>query len=80
MIRFLFGRPGTGKTTRIVEEIRARINEGDAPVYLIVPEQQAYSAERDVLSALPPDAGRRFSILSFSRLCDTVADRFGGRA
>ncbi len=80
MIRFLFGRPGTGKTTRMIEEIRTHIHEGDRPVYLIVPEQQAYSAERDVLSVLPPEAGRRFSILSFSRLCDTVADRFGGRA
>ena len=80
MIHFLFGRPGTSKTSCIVEEIRACIRRGDAPVYLIVPEQQAYSAERDVLSALPSDAGRRFSILSFSRLCDTVADRFGGRA
>lgn len=80
MIRFLFGRPGADKTARMVEEISAHIAEGIRPVYLIVPEQQAYSAERDVLSALPPDAGRLFSILSFSRLCDTVADRFGGRA
>ena len=50
MIRFLFGRPGTGKTTRMVQEIQALCAEGSRPVYLIVPEQQAYSAERDVLS------------------------------
>ena len=80
MIRFLFGRPGTGKTTRMVQEIQALCAEGSRPVYLIVPEQQAYSAERDVLSALPPEAGQFFSVLSFSRLCDTVADLYGGRA
>lgn len=80
MMRFLFGRPGTGKTTRIVEEIKACLAEGTHPVFLIVPEQQAYSAERDVLSTLPPERGMNLSILSFSRLCDTVADRFGGRA
>ncbi len=80
MIRFLFGRPGTGKTTRMVEEVRELISKGVSPVYLIVPEQQAYSAERDILSALPPEAGRCFSILSFSRLCDTLADLYGGRA
>ena len=80
MIRFLFGRPGTGKTTRIVREIQALCADGSCPVYLIVPEQQAYSAERDVLSALPPEAGRCLSVLSFSRLCDKVADLYGGRA
>ena len=80
MIHFLFGRPGTGKTTRLVQEIQALCADGSRLVYLIVPEQQAYSAERDVLSALPPEAGKCFSVLSFSRLCDTVADLYGGRA
>lgn len=80
MIRFLFGRPGTGKTTRVVEEIKTIAAERNRPVYLIVPEQQAYSAERDVMSALPASVGRFLSILSFSRLCDTLADLYGGRA
>lgn len=80
MIRFLFGRPGTGKTTRVVEEIKTLAAEEIRPVYLIVPEQQAYSAERDVLSVLPPSAGQCLSILNFSRLCDTLADLYGGRA
>lgn len=84
MIRFLFGRPGSGKTYTVTREITSiaaeSLNGQSRPIYLIVPEQQAYSAERDILSALPPQAGRSFSILSFSRLCDTVADTFGGRA
>ena len=84
MIRFLFGRPGSGKTYTVIREItelaKEPLGEGTRPIYLIVPEQQAYSAERDILSALPPRAGRSFSILSFSRLGDAVADRFGGRA
>ncbi len=79
MIHFVFGRPGRGKTHLTVERIRALIENGDRKVYLIVPEQMAYTAERDVLSSLPPDAGRSFSIISFSRLCDLLADRFGGR-
>ena len=80
MIRFLFGRPGTGKTTRVVEEIKALATQEDHPIYLIVPEQQAYSAERDVLAALSASAGKVFSVLSFTRLCDVVADLYGGRA
>ncbi len=79
MIRFLFGRPGSGKTYRIVDEIRDYINADCKPIWLIVPEQQVYSVERDVLSALPASAARSFTITSFSRLCDTVADHFGGR-
>ena len=80
MIRFVFGRPGTGKTYTTVERIREWIADGNRRIYLIVPEQQAYSAERDILSALPPSAGRYFSIISFSRLCDLLSDRFGGRS
>ena len=80
MIRFLFGRPGSGKTYSILREIMSLTTDSTNPVYLFVPEQQAYSAERDILSVLSPQATRSFSILSFSRLCDIVADRFGGRA
>ncbi len=84
MIRFVFGRPGFGKTTYVIDHIRDEIARGitaGSPhrVWLLVPEQQAYSAERDILSALPGEAGRCFSIISFSRLADLVADRFGGR-
>ncbi len=79
MIRFLFGRPGSGMTERILCDIRTLAKTDTVPVWLIVPEQQVYSAERDILSALPPDARRSFSIISFSRLCDLLADRFGGR-
>jgi len=78
MIKFLFGRPGTGKTTRVVEEIKALAAAENRPVFLIVPEQQAYSAERDVLAVLPASVGRSLSILSFSRLCDVVADLYCG--
>ncbi len=80
MMRFLFGRPGTGKTYRMIEEIRTHIQAGTSHIWLIVPEQQVYSAERDILPVLPSDAGLHFSIISFSRLCELLANRFGGRA
>ena len=79
MIRFLFGRPGYGKTYTMIQEIASLIQNGRQRIYLIVPEQQAFSSERDVLSELPAQAGRWLSVLSFSRLCDTVADLYGGR-
>ena len=80
MIRFLFGRPGSGKTRYTVDSIRRLTAEGRGPVYLIVPEQQAYTTERELLSTLPPEAARCFSVLSFTRLCDTLFELYGGRA
>ena len=41
MIRFLFGRPGSGKTHYTVERIRELIQKQSGRVFLIVPEQQA---------------------------------------
>ncbi len=79
MVHFLFGKPGTGKTFRVTQAIRDTLTEDRGSVYLIVPEQAVYSAERGLLPALPPESQRRLSIVSFSRLADMVADVCGGR-
>lgn len=82
MIRFLFGAPGTGKTHEVYDRILSDITAASASggrIYLIVPEQTMYAAEAAFLSALPPAAGQVFSVLSFSRLCDILTDKFGGR-
>ena len=78
MLNLLFGGPGSGKTRTVIERIRADLSSGEGQVYLLVPEQMLYSAESGILPGLPPEAGKRLSVLSFTRLCDTVADRFGG--
>lgn len=79
MLTYIFGRPGTGKTHEVLGRIRADLDSRTDPVFLIVPEQQLYSAESRILPGLPASAGQRLSVLSFSRLADVVADRFGGR-
>lgn len=79
MLNYIFGRPGTGKTYEVIRRIRADLETGTAKVFLIVPEQQLFSTESMVLPGLPPAAGQRLSVLSFSRLADTAADCFGGR-
>ena len=80
MLRLLFGNPGSGKTHTVAACIREDLSSGNGQVYLFVPEQMLYSAESQILSELPPEAGKRLSILSFPRLCDVAADRYGGRA
>ena len=81
MVHFLFGKPGTGKTHTVACRFRDEAAAGERPVYLIVPEQSVYTAERSVLPTLPPGAGRVHpaAVVSFSRLCDMMADRYGGR-
>ena len=66
MIRFVFGRPGYGKTHEILEAVRTHVQRGER-AYLIVPEQEVYSCERDLLAALPSDAGRFFEIMKIGR-------------
>lgn len=82
MIRFLFGGPGAGKTQTVYDRIRDELPAASASgrrIFLIVPEQSMYAAESTFLSGLPTAAGQVFSVLSFSRLCDVTADRYGGR-
>ena len=45
MLRLLLGAAGSGKTKRVCEEIRDRMDERSGMV-LLTPEQQSHRAER----------------------------------
>lgn len=77
MIHFIFGLPGTGKTTEITNRIQADIREGKN-VLLIVPEQQTVEAERTMLKLLPPSAQLSFEVVNFTRLANKLFRIFGG--
>ncbi|MBE6693245.1 MAG: hypothetical protein E7589_00570 [Ruminococcaceae bacterium] len=79
MLRLITGRSGSGKTQEIISMIRTAVSEGKNTL-LIVPEQQVYSCERNILPQLPTSAGLNFEILSFSRLAQKVASIYGGVA
>jgi len=74
MVTFLFGAPGSGKTHYIFEQLR----ENSSNAFLIVPEQQTVSAERQALDKLPPSSSVDFEVLNFSRLCNSVFRKYGG--
>jgi len=80
MIRFLLGRTGSGKTETVTREIRELLKEKRQQVYYIVPEQQLFSVERDILSSLPPDETKYLNVTSFTKLCDILEETYGGRA
>lgn len=76
-LNLFLGHGGTGKTRRIIENIKKDAEEG-RQVFLIVPEQQSFSAERRLLSVLPPNAQLTVEVLSFSRLANRIFRQYGG--
>ena len=77
MISLIFGCSGSGKTQYMIKKIRESV-ESCRRTYLLVPEQQVFVAEA-MLADLPSEAGLYFEVISFSRLCDLVFDKFGGK-
>ena len=63
MINILFGCSGSGKTAYITKKIEESINS-NTRTYLLVPEQQVFTAEC-TLSSLPDKAGLYFEVISF---------------
>ena len=72
MLQFITGMSGTGKSTRIGEEMR-RLRQAGKTVYYLVPEQYSFEMERryyadDIL------------VYSMERLADAIFRRCGGLA
>ena len=76
-VTFLYGHSGSGKTYMITQKLRHSA-EQDIRSFLLVPEQQSHSAERKMLSLLPPKAQLTVEALSFSRLANRVFRQYGG--
>lgn len=79
MLRFIFGRPASGKTYTVLENISKDVESGRR-VILIVPEQFSFESEREVLRKVGDEAALSVSVMSFSRLFDEVGRYAGGIA
>ncbi|MBR6258811.1 MAG: ATP-dependent nuclease subunit B, partial [Oscillospiraceae bacterium] len=79
MLRLILGASGGGKTTKIVEEVGKRAEEGLKSV-IVVPEQYSHEAERLLCSVCGDGICLHAEILSFSRLCTRVLSERGGAA
>ena len=68
-LHFLFGRAGTGKTTRCCQDICRYISEDpDAHAILLVPDQATYRAETKLAETFPAGGFTRVDVCGFSRL------------
>lgn len=78
-LRFVYGRAGCGKTHFCLEEMKIRIESRDtSPLYLLVPEQYTFQAERDLIHMLMSGGILKNEVLSFRRLAYKVFNEVGG--
>jgi len=80
MLHLILGPAATGKTGKIYEEIRRRIEEKKPGAILLVPEQYSHAAERELVSRCGATASLYAEVFSFTRLAARVADELGGGA
>lgn len=79
MLRLIYGRAGTGKTSFCFNEIKEKINQKEK-VYIITPEQFSYMAQRRLLDTVEEDAVMNAEALIFDRMALRVFEEIGGTA
>ncbi len=77
MLNFIFGLPSSGKTYTILEKVKSDVLSGKE-VILFVPEQFSFNTERSILKLFEDLNPENITVLSFTRLYDILADKFGG--
>lgn len=78
MLKIIMGRARTGKSERILREIK---HLGDtSKQILLVPEHASHQAEVDLCRVCGNTVSRHAEVLSFRRLCDRILSRTGGLA
>lgn len=75
MLQLITGRSGTGKTEMIIQRICSQAESRD--IILIVPEQSSFQCEKRILEMLGAKRAGLVSVLSFKRLYETAAEKYG---
>ncbi|NLB53876.1 MAG: helicase-exonuclease AddAB subunit AddB [Syntrophomonadaceae bacterium] len=79
-IRYILGRADTARTDYIISEIvNCLKEEGDHPLYLIVPEQFTLESEKNLIKGIGSSGILQAEVLSFNRLAYKVLNEAGGR-
>lgn len=79
-VRFILGRPGTGKTTACMEEVRSQIRENPSgtPLIYLVPEHMTFSTEYAFARTPGFEGITRLNVYSIPRLALRVLQQSGG--
>lgn len=79
MLHLITGPAGSGKTTRLYEELERWIQAGNKAI-LLVPEQYSFESEKALYRRLGARGAAQVEVLSFTRLCDRIFREYGGLA
>ncbi len=79
MLKFIFGRAGSGKTYYVRNLLCEMAKAGKKGLCLIVPDQYSFESERSILQTMGASDAGKVEVLGFSRLCDVVFKMYGGR-
>jgi ATP-dependent helicase/nuclease subunit B len=74
MLNLITGRQGTGKSRYIYEQIANDIKEKKT-VYLLIPEQYSFQAEKEIIDILDTPGMMGVHVLSFSRLAHQLLSK-----
>ena len=77
VLRLVYGKSGTGKSTFLFNEIKEKIS-GDKKIYIITPEQFSFTAERELINAVGTGAALNAEVLTFNRMAYRVMNEVGG--
>lgn len=78
-LQFYFGGSGSGKSTRVYQDVIAwSLQEPERRFFIIVPDQFTMQTQKDLVT-LHPDRGiMNIDVLSFGRLTHRILDEVGG--
>lgn len=79
MLNTVFARRGSEKGKYLISLIKKQIAESERKIMLIVPEQSSFETEKELYLSLSDKEYARLEIVSFTRLCDIIFERFGGK-
>lgn len=79
-IRLLAGRSGTGKTTKCIEEIQAKLIESPEgkPIIYLVPDQMTFLSDQRLITGPIVQGMFRAQVYSFTRLAWRILQETGG--
>lgn len=69
--KIIYGKTGSGKTKYIYNEIKEKIKQKNK-IYIIVPEQFSFSAEKHLLDTIEGKSSINAEVLTLSRMADRV--------
>lgn len=76
MTEIIYGEAGTGKSTELYSRIKADAQAGKR-VFLFVPDQFSFEAEKIVYKNVPPPASRNVTVTMFSRAAQKLLHLYG---